>query len=200
MGYFEDYFDEMDISESDKNTRVNFAMRIHDIMILTFALVKSMQESGYVDELYLKSELKRRYIEEVIATGNYDRVISDYINSFTDDTIKTTLKNTDEYLLSNTRALIIGANEANTIYNYSDYKNAVENGYTHKRWKTENDNLVRRVGPNKGGHWEIVNNDVVEIDEPFVVGDSLMMFPKDFSMGASAEELVNCRCTVEYIK
>ena len=193
MGYFEDYFDEMDISESDKNTRVNFAMRIHDIMILTFALVKSMQESGYVDELYLKSELKRRYIEEVIATGNYDRVISDYINSFTDDTIKTTLKNTDEYLLSNTRALIIGANEANTIYNYSDYKNAVENGYTHKRWKTENDNLVRR------SH-EIVNNDVVEIDEPFVVGDSLMMFPKDFSMGASAEELVNCRCTVEYIK
>ena len=193
MGYFEDYFDEMEISESDKNTRVNFAMRIHDIMILTFALVKSMQESGYVDEPYLKSELKRRYTEEVIATGNYDRVISDYINSFTDDTIKTTLKNTDEYLLSNTRALIIGANEANTIYNYSDYKTAVENGYTHKRWKTENDNLVRR------SH-EIVNNDVVEIDEPFVVGDSLMMFPKDFSMVASAGELVNCRCTVEYLK
>lgn len=193
MGYFEDYFDKMDISESDKNTRVDFAMRMHDIMILTFALVKSMQESGYIDELYLKSELKRRYTEEVIATGNYDRVINDYINSFTDDTIKTTLKNTDEYLLSNTRALVIGANEANTIYNYSDYKTAIENGYTHKRWKTENDNLVRR------SH-EIVNNDVVEIDEPFVVGDSLMMFPKDFSMGASAEELVNCRCTVEYIK
>lgn len=193
MGYFEDYFDKMDISESDKNTRVNFAMRIHDIMILTFALVKSMQESGYVDVAYLKSELKRRYTEEVIATGNYDRVINDYINLFTDDTIKTTLKNTDEYLLSNTRALIIGANEANTIYNYSDYKTAIENGYTHKRWKTENDNLVRR------SH-EIVNNDVVEIKEPFVVGDSLMMFPKDFSMGASAEELVNCRCTVEYLK
>lgn len=193
MGYFEDYFDEMDISQADKDTRVNFAMRIHDIMILTFALVKSMRESGYVDELYLKSELKRRYTEEVIATGNYDRVINDYINSFTDDTIKTTLKNTDEYLLSNTRALIIGANEANTIYNYSDYKTAIENGYTHKRWKTENDNRVRR------SH-EIVNNDVVEIEEPFVVGDSLMMFPKDFSMGASAEELVNCRCTVEYIK
>lgn len=193
MGYFEDYFDEMDISQADKDTRINFAMRIHDIMILTFALVKSMQESGYVDELYLKSELKRRYTEEVIATGNYDRVINDYINSFTDDTIKTTLKNTDEYLLSNTRALIIGANEANTIYNYSDYKTAIENGYTHKRWKTENDNLVRR------SH-EIVNNNVVEINEPFVVGDSLLMFPKDFSMGASAEELVNCRCTVEYIK
>lgn len=193
MGYFEDYFDKMDISESDKNTRVDFAMRIHDIMILTFALVKSMQESGYVDVAYLKSELKRRYTEEVIATGNYDRVINDYINLFTDDTIKTTLKNTDEYLLSNTRALVIGANEANTIYNYSDYKTAIENGYTHKRWKTENDNLVRR------SH-EIVNNDVVEIEEPFVVGDSLMMFPKDFSMGASAEELVNCRCTVEYIK
>lgn len=193
MGYFEDYFDKMDISESDKNTRVDFAMRMHDIMILTFALVKSMQESGYVDVAYLKSELKRRYTEEVIATGNYDRVINDYINLFTDDTIKTTLKNTDEYLLSNTRALIIGANEANTIYNYSDYKTAIENGYTHKRWKTENDNLVRR------SH-EIVNNDVVEIKEPFVVGDSLMMFPKDFSMGASAEELVNCRCTVEYLK
>lgn len=193
MGYFEDYFDKMDISESDKNTRVDFAMRMHDIMILTFALVKSMQESGYVDVAYLKSELKRRYTEEVIATGNYDRVINDYINLFTDDTIKTTLKNTDEYLLSNTRALIIGANEANTIYNYSDYKTAIENGYTHKRWKTENDNLVRR------SH-EIVNNDVVEIKEPFVVGDSLMMFPKDFTMGADSEELVNCRCTVEYIK
>lgn len=38
--------------------------------------------------------------------------------------------------------------------------------------------------------------DVVDI---FLVGTSMMMFPKDDSLGASAKEIINCRCSVKYI-
>lgn len=45
-----------------------------------------------------------------------------------------------------------------------------------------------------------VDGETIPIDEVFLVGESLMRFPKDTSLGASAEEIVNCRCVVKYIE
>ena len=36
------------------------------------------------------------------------------------------------------------------------------------------------------------------ISEPFEVGEYLMQFPTDDSLGAGMEEIANCRCSVEY--
>lgn len=38
----------------------------------------------------------------------------------------------------------------------------------------------------------------VEIDQPYVVGGSKLMFPGDPSLGAPAEETINCRCSETY--
>ncbi len=43
-----------------------------------------------------------------------------------------------------------------------------------------------------------VDGTTLPIAEPFMVGDSFMLFPGDTSLDPSPEEIVNCRCHVEY--
>ena len=57
-----------------------------------------------------------------------------------------------------------------------------------KTWWTARDKDVR------ASHRE-VHGMTVAFNDPFPVGGSLMMFPGDTSMGAGAEEIVNCRCS-----
>ena len=45
-----------------------------------------------------------------------------------------------------------------------------------------------------------VDDEVKGIRELFHVGESLMLFPKDTSQGASIKEIIGCRCSVEYLK
>lgn len=45
---------------------------------------------------------------------------------------------------------------------------------------------------------EMVDGETIGIYDAFEVGDALMMFPKDDSLGAGQEEIANCRCVVEY--
>jgi hypothetical protein len=43
------------------------------------------------------------------------------------------------------------------------------------------------------------DSQVVGIDDAFTVGEDQMLFPKDDSLGAGPEEIINCRCTNEII-
>lgn len=194
--YILKYFEDMDITQSGKDKRIDFSTKMYDIMLFVFALVKSMQESGYIDEQYIILQLKNRYFELIDDFSMQSQYIQDYVGIFARQTVDVTLEHLqdiDGYFMSNERALIIAVNEANTIFNYSDYDNAMNNGFTKKQWITEKDDKVRIT------HIE-VDDSIVDINEPFVVGDSLLMFPKDTSLGASAEEVVNCRCSIKYLK
>lgn len=194
--YILKYFEDMDITQSGKDKRIDFSTKMYDIILFVFALVKSMQESGYIDEQYIILQLTNRYFELIDDFSMQSQYIQDYVGIFARQTVDVTLEHLqdiDGYFMSNERALIIAVNEANTIFNYSDYDNAMNNGFTKKQWITEKDDKVRIT------HVE-VDDSIVDINEPFVVGDSLLMFPKDTSLGASAEEIVNCRCSVKYLK
>lgn len=61
-----------------------------------------------------------------------------------------------------------------------------------KQWVATSDGRTRDEHSDADGQ-------IVPVDEPFEVGGEELMFPGDFSMGASAWNTVNCRCTVVYI-
>lgn len=99
----------------------------------------------------------------------------------------------DRWYTSPDRAKFIAENEANTSANRKENEDAIKNGYNFKTWKTKRDLHVRPT------HSEI-DGLKIPIEDAFLVGNSEMMFPKDTSLGASAEEIVNCRCTIKYSK
>ena len=87
--------------------------------------------------------------------------------------------------------MFIAENEANTDMNYLEYVKAVNDGKTKKKWIDMKDKRERKT------HLK-VGSMTIPIERPFPVGDSLMQFPKDFSLGADAKEIVNCRCSIQY--
>lgn len=58
-------------------------------------------------------------------------------------------------------------------------------------WVSTRDNRTRAT------HVE-ANGSRVDLDEPFMVGGERMMFPRDTSLGASAENTIQCRCVEVY--
>ena len=64
-----------------------------------------------------------------------------------------------------------------------------------KRWVAKDEPGVTRPA-----HLD-ANRQEVPYDEPFEVGDEKLMYPGDISLGASAGNVINCRCTmVTFIK
>ena len=62
-----------------------------------------------------------------------------------------------------------------------------------KRWVNMEDSHVRPT------HTGATMQGKVEIHAPFSVGAYYMMYPGDYSLGAGVEEIINCRCGVDYI-
>ena len=120
--------------------------------------------------------------------------LQSYVEKISEEVIRVTLENVNsDYYTSASRAQYIAANEGNLLGNYREQIRAVNDGYKFKGWITENDSRVRHTHKD-------VNNTKLDILKPFVVGNSRLLFPKDFSMGASASETVNCRCRIRYTK
>jgi hypothetical protein len=60
-----------------------------------------------------------------------------------------------------------------------------------KRWDAVGDDLMR--------DWHAdADSELVELEEPFIVNDEELMFPGDTSLGATASNIINCRCSVSY--
>ena len=143
--------------------------------------IKSMVENLTKDRVMTDS-----YVQEI------NSYLEEYSKEFADDVVRSTLDNIDdEYYMSNDRAMFAAENEANTVLNYLEFKEAVANGKTRKRWVDIRDSRERKTHRQVGGT-------VIGIEEAFMVGNSLMMFPKDTSMGAEAKEIIGCRCTIKY--
>lgn len=190
----DEYFDKIEeLTEEDKEKRKKFAYEMQDILLFIFVLYLTMKDYNYVNEKYIESQLQSRYAELVKRYGiDIDFELSEYIKQFSEDTVNTTLKNADTpYFTSDDRAVLIAENESQNTFNRQDYINAIKSGKTKKQWVDIMDKKERETHREVGGM-------VIPIEEYFLVGDSLLLYPHDYSMNPEAKEVINCRCSIRY--
>ena len=199
------YFDEMDLPAGEKADRKAFAKKLEDKLFEIMALIYTVIERNALGNIpmvivRLEDELTSLVREYTVP----DSELLDYINEYSVGFVDTTVKyaqydeiedeNDDvktSYWFSEDRARYNAENEANTIFNYEQFRQAKADGFTYKRWVTMKDERVRRT------HAE-VDGVTIPIDDFFQVGDYLMRFPKDCE-NAGPEECVNCRCVLTFL-
>lgn len=189
---YEEYFDKMSISDEQKALRIAFSEKMEEVILFVLSLIETMVENEEVDQEYIENELSEQYLAITAIYFAVDDYITDYVRQFSHDVVQSTFDHIkEEYYLSRDRAMFISECEANTSLNYKEYMDAIKSGKKHKKWKDIGDKRERRTHLEVGGT-------TIPIKELFAVGDSLMLFPKDVSHGASSKEIVNCRCSIQY--
>lgn len=189
---FEQYFGDMELMKEEKEKRIEVAEDLDDLMLFIFALISIMRESNAIDKDYIASQINNRYTAILQGYMGIDKYLEDYIRQFSNTFIQTTFDSIDDsWYLSADRARFISENESETTWNYDEYRQAIESGKTRKQWVDIMDKRERKTHREVGGT-------IIPIEDVFVVGDSLMRYPKDTYYGAEAKEIVNCRCQIRY--
>lgn len=191
---FEQFFGEMELTPEQKRKRTALAEDIEDAVLFLFAIYLVAKEYDREIDRIAAAEEYEEQLREALRKAQIDEdVIDQYIEDVAREEARVTAKRylEDDYWTSDDRAKLIAENDSNTCYNGQEFVDAVKSGKTEKQWKTMKDFRVRKT------HRE-VDDVVIPISEPFVVGDSLMLFPRDTSLGASMEEIAGCRCIASY--
>jgi hypothetical protein len=196
---YKEYFSKMSISDKEKQERIAFSEQMEEVVLYILALIETTIESGETKREYIQTQFYDKYLDVIASYMFIDTYIKQYATDITKQIIDITFERlssedksiTDAYYLSNDRAMFISECEANSILNYRQYSKAVKSGKTKKKWIDVGDKRERKTHLEVGGT-------TLPIGEPFSVGDSLLQFPKDTSLGASADEIVNCRCSIQY--
>lgn len=190
----DEFFDEIEaLSKENIMKRKKFAFEMEDILLFIFALFQTMKEHKYIKKKYIKEQLQSKYIELVKKYGiDVDSDLLEYIEKFSDDTINTTLKNGNTpYFTSDDRAVLIAENESQNTFNRQDFRDAINSGKKRKQWIDINDDKERETHREAGGM-------DIPIKDYFLVGDSLLLYPHDYSMNPEPKEVINCRCSIRY--
>lgn len=190
---YETYFGEMDLTEEQVRERIGFAEAIEADLASVLETIATLLLIGIaVDYESLRSRLVDRYCEIAIQyTDDYEWIL-ERAEEFIGDFLTATAGNIDDpWYTSDDRAKWNAENEANTALNHDDFITAVLDGKKNKQWIDMKDNRERKT------HLQ-VGSTIIPITDYFEVGNSLMLYPKDESMGAEAKEIVNCRCSVRY--
>lgn len=188
---YEEFFDVMPISQDQKTDRVLIAMALEDRFLDILSLVEIRQKRnepwlGEVIELFTLAFL-------AVATRRIDDdEIRAKAERFGQEVGLSTFQHQgEEYMTSVDRAINMAATESNAIMCYGEIADAIKQGMTNKTWRTIID------GRERDAHHE-VNGTTIPITEPFEVGGELLMYPLDDSLGASADNIANCRCCAIY--
>ena len=189
---FDRFFGEMDLSQEQKDKRKRTAGEIQQFMLLALMSMYNMMEEGGYDFSDASRIITQRYNDLLDELGISLTAFfaASHVESTAAEIVSATLNHPDDpYFFSTDRATLIAENEANSIWNDAEYQDAVLTGKRYKTWHAIMDNRTRET------HRE-VNGTTIPIDQYFVVGNSLMFFPREAS--ADPEEVVNCRCTATY--
>ena len=188
---FDEYFAPMQISEEQKRKRVELAEELDAVFIAL------LSEYFYADQL-----------DAVVASDIYDRTREAYLLAIgtaveVDDylynhgveviasTIEVLLRHRDEpYYFSEDRARAIAENDSNSIWNYTEYEDAVKNK-KYKTWRTVMDNRVRDTHV-------VMNGVTIPINDVFHLEGGDCYFPRDSQLGMDESEIVSCRCSLSF--
>ena len=137
-----DYFENMQISEEEKEKRVRLANLLLADVLFLFALSRRNRDTRYLSETF-----RKRYLSSVKKVTEPDQKMQRYIRKVCDSIVKTTLKSEqddgkkqgealtdsdaikvsqDSYAVSIERATSVAENEANAILNGEEYSNVSE--------------------------------------------------------------------------
>ena len=189
---YDEYFSGMGLTKTQQKKRIELSEKFEEefwaVLVYLFALLPL----GLLTEDDAKEKFLLAYLLVYEAVFGNDDYGPEYAEKFADAVAKSTLDNIDDpYYFSKDRAMYISENESETAYNHDEFEKALLNGKRYKQWVSMKDIRVR-------GTHKAVDDTVKLMQEPFVVGDSLMMYPKDTSLDADPEEIVNCRCIIKY--
>lgn len=189
---YSEWFGDMEITETEKKERESLAEEIELLFMALFLMAIDEQDKQLCLD-YARNQYKQ-LCNKFLDANKTSAYINQYVNMITENILDVTLDNIkSDYYTSQDRAIFIAANEANTIGNYREQVQKIKNGYKFKTWMTQGDDKVRPTHV-------LVDNTKISIFEPFSVGDSKLMFPRDYSLGADSNEIINCRCVAIYSK
>ena len=195
------YFDEMNILKADKDMRVRMCDKLEKELIDIFEWVSNFGIHFFYWEI-LDKKMHDRYVkiilEEYKEIEDKEELIELLAYEFFENTTQL-IEEADgdkeklKKALSKERARICARNETNKAVETLNYDDAVSKGFRKKKWKTMLDGKERPSHRNANGQ-------IVDINEPFTIGGSKMLHPFDTTFDAPLSEILNCRCTVEYLK
>ena len=199
---FDEYFGIMRLSKDRILRRIEFADKFETLMLSVLVTMDMMLDYNALNWGFIDNMIQDGYDSIIRETMTPDRYTDGMIKQYISDFRKSMEKLTEPvnfntplatlWLLSADRARFNAENEANDVLNYSDYRDAVEKGYTKKTWYTEKDDRVRKT------HVPLESK-TIPINEFFKVGDAYMRFPKDSYLAANyPEEIIGCRCACDY--
>lgn len=185
----EKYFGEMPLTDEQKKKRIDMC---EDFEVFLLYIIELGEELERMQLDILIGQLQMGFIE--IASKHLDmtEAIIERINEDAMYIAETTKKNLDvPFFTSPDRARLVAENETQSLFNLSEFDRAKEQGFKFKEWLAMLDEKTRETHA-------LADGQKVDIDTPFIVGNSLMMFPTDTSLGAPPEEIINCRCVMRY--
>ena len=189
---YEIYFGEMDLTETEIKKRIALAEKLEENFLFAMALLFTMTQYNSVNYEQIRNKFEKSYFKAIGGIIIADDYIKQYIKNFSYDITDSTKAHADDmYYYSSDRAIFIAENESLICWNHQDFSDAIKSGKRRKQWTDVRDKKERET------HLQ-VGRTVKPINEPFLVGNSLMQYPKDTSFGASSSEIVNCRCTIKY--
>lgn len=191
--HYEEYFGEIKTIDKDQKTdRVLIAMALEDRFLDVLSRIETRKNANKPFLLDSIDWFTLAFLEVALRRVDDDK-IRETASQFGTDVALSTYRSQDKpYMLSTDRAINMAGTEANAIMCYGELADAIKSGKTMKKWHTILDGRERE--------WhEEADSMTVPINEPFEVGGELLMYPLDTSLGASADNIANCRCTAEYL-
>lgn len=191
---YKKYFGEMVLDKKEIEKRIKLAEKLEEVFVYLFSVVENTQTIDKSQLLFLIYTMYTDIVNNYLGTEQTPEYIENYANKVLKSIMDVTYnKSNNGYYTSLRRAKEIASNETNVIGNYDLQIKMIKQGYRYKIWHTMEDYRVRETH-------KPLNGKKIGIFDAFTVGNDKMMFPKDYSLGANAEEIVGCRCTVEYVK